>query len=53
MRIAKKRILIREALKTKRGKKLLVLAKVCKGSKMDNKQLFELYAKMKAIAKTL
>lgn len=53
MRIAKKRIEIREALKTKQGKKLLALAKVSKGAKMDKKQLFILYAKMKQIAKEI
>ena len=53
MRIAKKRIQIREALKTKQGKKLLALAKVSKGAKMANKHLFILYARMKQIAKEI
>ena len=52
-KIAKNRIQIREALKTKEGKKLLALAKVSKGAKMDKKQLFILYARMKQIAKEI
>jgi len=52
-KIAKQKIDIREIRKTKQGKKLLALAKVCKGSKMSNKQLFILYAKMKQIAKEI
>lgn len=52
-KIANKRIQIREALKTKQGKKLLALAKVSKGAKMDKKQLFILYARMKQIAKEI
>lgn len=52
-KIAKKRIQIREALKTKQGKKLLALAKAVRGSTMDTKALNDLYAKMKEIAKTL
>ena len=52
-KIAKQRIHIREALKTKQGKKLLALAKVSKGAKMTNKQLFILYAKMKQTAKEI
>ena len=52
-KIAKKRIQIREVKKTKQGKQLLALAKVSKGSKMTNKQLFILYAKMKQIAKEI
>lgn len=52
-KIANNRIQIREALKTKEGKKLLALAKVSKGAKMDKKQLFILYARMKQIAKEI
>ena len=50
---AKKKIQIREALKTKQGKKLLALAKVSKGAKMDKNHLFILYARMKEIAKEI
>lgn len=52
-KVAKQRIHIREARKTKQGKKLLALAKCSKGAKMDKKQLFILYAKMKQIAKEI